>query len=310
MAAPRSDANLAAARRSLDGLSVGDAFGQCFFAPQELVTPDRVAANVGPPPPWPYTDDTVMAVAVFEELQRHGQIEQEKLAMSFARRYADDPWRGYGGTAHRILRDIGAGVPWQHASAAVFDGMGSRGNGGAMRVAPVGAYFADNLTLAVEQAGRSAAVTHAHPEGQAGAIAVAVAAAFAWQHQTDGRTPALARDFFAFVVDHTPDGHTRAAVVQAADLPPSYSVDTAVSVLGNGAGLTAPDTVPLCLWIAARHWGDYPAALWTTASAGGDRDTTCAIVGGIAVLSASPDAGIPPAWLAAREPLPTQTASR
>jgi ADP-ribosylglycohydrolase len=45
---------------------------------------------------------------------------------------------------------------------------------------------------------------------------------------------------------------------------------------------------------------DYEAALWRTVSGLGDRDTTCAIVGGIVALSAG---GVPPAWLAARERL-------
>jgi hypothetical protein len=51
------------------------------------------------------------------------------------------------------------------------------GNGGAMRAAPVGAFFADDLAALVEHADRSAAVTHAHAEGRAGAVAVAAAAA-------------------------------------------------------------------------------------------------------------------------------------
>jgi hypothetical protein len=73
-------------------------------------------------------------------------------------------------------------------------------------------------------------------------------------------------------------------------------------VLGNGSRITSPDTVPFALWCAARHLDDYAEALWTAASAGGDNDTNCAIVGGI-VGSANGVAGIPRAWLAAREPL-------
>lgn len=49
-----------------------------------------------------------------------------------------------------------------------------------MRVAPLGAYFAEELdTCLRDEAALSAAVTHAHPEGKAGAIAVA--AAMAWR---------------------------------------------------------------------------------------------------------------------------------
>jgi ADP-ribosylglycohydrolase len=58
-----------------------------------------------------------------------------------------------------------------------FDGMGSWGNGAAMRVAPLGAWFAEDLDTVVAEAIRSAQVTHAHPEAAAGAVAVAVAAA-------------------------------------------------------------------------------------------------------------------------------------
>ena len=50
-----------------------------------------------------------------------------------------------------------------------------------MRAAPLGGYFADDLDRVVEHARRSAEVTHAHPEGIAGATAVAVAAAWTWR---------------------------------------------------------------------------------------------------------------------------------
>ena len=60
--------------------------------------------------------------------------------------------------------------------------------------------------------------------------------------------------------------------------------------------------VPFALWCAARHISDYPEALWTTVSALGDRDTTCAIVGGLVALN-SGARGIPTDWLEARESL-------
>lgn len=81
------------------------------------------------------------------------------------------------------------------------------------------------------------------------------------------------------------------------------SVQFAVSVLGNGVRLFAQDTVPFALWCAAAHLSNYEEALWLTVSGLGDRDTTCAIVGGI-VASHIGTGGIPPAWLKSREPLP------
>jgi len=91
-------------------------------------------------------------------------------------------------------------------------------------------------------------------------------------------------------------------IAQARDLPPSYAVETAVSVLGNGSGIIAPDTVPYCLWCVARSLGSFEEAMWTTISGGGDMDTTCAIVGGI--IAANEKCGPPAKWIARREDLP------
>ncbi|MCP3972841.1 MAG: ADP-ribosylglycohydrolase family protein [Rhodobacteraceae bacterium] len=91
---------------------------------------------------------------------------------------------------------------------------------------------------------------------------------------------------------------------RARQLPRSAEVPQAVAVLGNGTRVLAQDTVPFCLWCAARHTRDFEEAMWATVSGFGDRDTTCAIVGGI--LAARDEAGsIPPAWTAARESLDT-----
>ncbi len=89
---------------------------------------------------------------------------------------------------------------------------------------------------------------------------------------------------------------------RAMDLPRSSAVADAVAVLGNGRRVTCPDTVPVCVWLSARHLGRYADALRATASAGGDVDTNCAIVGGVVCLS-EPGGGIPPDWLRSREPL-------
>ena len=132
-----------------------------------------------PTGPWRYTDDTVMALSIVEVLERHGEIESNRLSDLFAKKYAEDPDRGYGSNAHRILRAVGNGEDWRDVAPSAFGGAGSMGNGGAMRVAPLGAYFADDIERAAFEARRSAEVTHAHLEGQAGAIAVAVAAAAA-----------------------------------------------------------------------------------------------------------------------------------
>ena len=146
------------ARLSLEGLAIGDAFGEmlacnCASARQRV---DRGLMGG----PWFHTDDTEMALAIFEALRSRGCIDPDDLALRFADRFRREPERGYGKMARIILRAILAGEHWQRAAAAAFSGTGSMGNGGAMRVAPLGAYFADDLeTCLRSEAALSAAVT-------------------------------------------------------------------------------------------------------------------------------------------------------
>jgi ADP-ribosylglycohydrolase len=288
------------ARLALDGLSVGDAFGERFFGPPEKVTP-RIEQRLLPADPWFWTDDTAMALSVVDELEANHAIDADSLARRFARRYREDSRRGYGGTAHDVLMDISLGNPWREVAQSAFDGQGSMGNGAAMRSPPVGAYFADDLAAVVEHARASAAPTHAHPEGQAGAIAVAVAAALA-SPKAAGPLPVSGSTLLRETLALTPAGPTREGIALAVSLPFGISPAEAATSLGNGSGVISSDTVPFSLWCAARHLTSFEEALWATVSALGDRDTTCAIVGGIVALSAG-RSSIPPHFLNAREPL-------
>jgi ADP-ribosylglycohydrolase len=171
-----------------------------------------------------------------------------------------------------------------------------------MRVAPVGAFFADDLDEVVTQAARSAEVTHSHPEAIAGAIAVAVGAALAWRDRENG--PRLSSsEYLDAVLQHTPESEVKRGVQTARDLPLGISVGEVVEELGNGSRVSAQDTVPFVLWCASLHLRSYESALWLTVSGLGDRDTTCAMVGGIVAAGTGSDA-IPQQWREAREELP------
>ncbi len=279
---------------SLDGLSVGDAFGERFFVRPEVLGEALKDRVVPARAPWAWTDDTAMAISVVELLRELGTIDPERLAERFARRYAREPGRGYGRGAHDILSKIHAGESWVTAAGNVFDGQGSMGNGAAMRVAPLGAFFAEApLARVVEEATRSAAVTHAHPDGQAGAVAVAVAAACLATGADVART-------WRVVLECTPPGSTREGLLAASGLGAEVSPVRAAELLGSGRRVISEDTVPFSVWCALRHPADFREALWATVSGLGDRDTTCAIVGGLVALQCPP----PRDWLEAREPLP------
>jgi ADP-ribosylglycohydrolase len=226
-------------------------------------------------------------------------VDRDALAKAFGLRYVRDRHRGYGGTAHEILEQIAGGVPWRSAASAPFEGQGSMGNGGTMRVAPIGAYFDDDLNAVVENARASAEPTHLHPDGIAGAIAVAVAGAVASRSRSMAREQRSER-LFAEVLERTPPGLTHDGLERAQALSVDAEIPHAAETLGNGSRVLSWDTVPFSIWCAARHLDDFEEAMWTTVAGLGDRDTTCAIVGGIV---AAGGAAIPAHFLAAREAL-------
>ncbi len=288
---------------SLVGLSVGDALGAQFFVPGRSVG----ALVAGEPPDgcWPWTDDTEMACSVVDELRHGPGIDRDRLAAAFADRC--EPYRGYGGGAVAILHRIRDGVPWPDAAREAFGGEGSCGNGAAMRVAPLGAYLAGDPAEAAHRAMRTAELTHAHPEGILGAVAVAVAASVAARSRVDGARPGVA-ELVAAVEPYTVDGAVRRGLRRAAGLVGAPVAEAAYE-LGNGSRVTAQDTVPFAVWLAGTLLDDYPAAVTACVTAGGDVDTTGAIVGGIvAAYTGTGDRpgvrGVPAAWLAHREPLP------
>jgi ADP-ribosylglycohydrolase len=282
---------------SLEGLAIGDAFGE-MLAYNSTSARERVERGLMAGP-WFHTDDTEMALSIYEVLQDHGQIDPDQLAWRFAERFRRDSDRGYGAMARSILREILSGEPWQKAAPAAFGGTGSMGNGGAMRVSPLGAYFADDLDLLTAEASLSAAVTHAHPEGRAGTIAIAVAAAMAWQLRGQSKEDAAA-ELMRTVYERTPDGETRTGLARALKLPFTTTSQMAARTLGNGSTVTAPDTVPYVVWSAAKHLDDYKEALVSTVTGDGDCDTNCAMVGGIVALYAGRES-IPLDWHQARE---------
>ncbi|WP_169794518.1 ADP-ribosylglycohydrolase family protein, partial [Streptomyces prasinus] len=166
-----STGRLDRALASLRGLSVGDALGSQFFVP---VNYPLLMRRELPPGSWQWTDDTEMACSVVAVLASHRRIDQDALAQSFARHHDFD--RGYGPAVGRLLRLVREGGDWRELAAGLFNGQGSWGNGAAMRIAPLGAWYADDPEQATHQAEISAYPTHQHREAVVGAMAVAAAA--------------------------------------------------------------------------------------------------------------------------------------
>ncbi|MEM6725800.1 MAG: ADP-ribosylglycohydrolase family protein, partial [Bacteroidota bacterium] len=110
-----------------------------------------------------FTDDTVLTVAIADALLT--KTPYATTVRNYARNY---PFAGYGGTFKQWMFGLISG-PYN-----------SWGNGSAMRVSPIGFAF-NTVEQVLEEAKRSAEITHNHPEGIKGAQAVALSILLARQ---------------------------------------------------------------------------------------------------------------------------------
>jgi ADP-ribosylglycohydrolase len=283
--------------RSLEGLALGDAFGEQFFVGNDEQAARLIAGRVVPAGEWRWTDDTAMAIPIVDQMLRDGAVDADRLAAAFARHYVAEPARGYGRGTHEVLGAIAQGKHWSTANRLSFKD-GSRGNGAAMRSAPIGGYFASATDLVVRAARASAIPTHAHPDAVAGAIAVAVASGYAATLESGHRPGAL----LEHVVGIMPGGAVRDGIELALTILDVTPIQAA-AVLGSGQRVLAEDTVPFAIWCADRHLESVEEALWAAVSGLGDRDTTCAMVGGI--VAVGDRAELPAALVSHREALPS-----
>jgi poly(ADP-ribose) glycohydrolase ARH3 len=268
---------------ALLGTFVGDALGMAFEGDPPAAIPLRlemVEARLGR---GTYTDDTEMMIVLAESLIEDGFVQPESLARRFLERH--DPRRGYGGGTLRVFAHWRDGVPVDVAAGLVFGGQGSAGNGAAMRIAPVGVRFAADPARLLEQARRSAAVTHAHPLGIDGAVAqaAAVAAAVRGDDVAAAARQAVETDEMRRQLD------TVAELLDEALADPTEVAEA----LGNGS--TAPKSVPLAVYAACRT-DDFREAVTFAVRCGGDTDTIAAMAGAIAGARHGRNA-IPSSWL-------------
>jgi poly(ADP-ribose) glycohydrolase ARH3 len=255
----------------LIGLAVGDALG----APFEGLFADMID-RMGPPAAIVadpsretlfYTDDTQMAIGLAETLVAHGEIREDALRAAFLANY--DPARGYGPGARRILGAMAAGDDDRDLARRIFPG-GSLGNGAAMRAAPVGLLFCDDLDLVAEQARLSALPTHVHPIGVDGARLIALAVALAMRAGRLDR-----RAFFRELAARAETEEFRWQLATAARLRATDPVGT----FGNS--LEAHRSVTTAIALFAATPTDYPAAIRRAIGMGNDTDTLAAMAGAI-----------------------------
>ena len=258
------------------GCILGQAVGDALGAPFETMPASAIyygfgfARKIIAAPPvdrLEYTDDTQMMIGVAETLISHGRIRQEELMAAFVANF--DPARAYGPGTHQIIDFAAAGGDWRSLSATIFPG-GSLGNGAAMRVAPIGLLFHEDLERVAEEAVHSAVLTHSHPIGVDGARLLAIAIAIAI------RDPAFDRAaFFAELIHQVATEEFSEAVTQASQL----TLNDNVSQLGTS--LEAHRSVPTAIACFASYPESYADAVGRAVGLGGDTDTLAARTGAL-----------------------------
>lgn len=188
-----------------------------------------------------FTDDTVMTVAVADCIL--SGREYSEVFREYGRRYPD---AGYGGLFRKWLFSRNP-QPYN-----------SYGNGSAMRVSPVG-FASSKLEAVIDEAKKSAKVTHNHAEGIKGAQAVASAIFLAREGKNKEEIQIFIKDRFGYDLHKGLD-----------DIRPGYSFD-----------VTCQGSVPEAI-IAFLESLDYEDAVRKAVSLGGDSDTIACITGGIA----------------------------
>ncbi|CAH1241314.1 ADPRHL2 [Branchiostoma lanceolatum] len=134
-----------------------------------------------------FTDDTAMARSVASSLIQCKGFDARDMATRFAKEYKRESGRGYGGNVitvfYRLLEEDLQDV--FEPSRQQFDGRGSWGNGGAMRVAPVALYAYGDVEKVKDIAKQTAMITHFNREGYNGAILEALAVHLALKQNKD-----------------------------------------------------------------------------------------------------------------------------
>ncbi|MBI6115979.1 ADP-ribosylglycohydrolase family protein [Salegentibacter maritimus] len=218
------------------GSIIGDIVGSVFEHRNIKIT-DFKLFNFGAR----FTDDTVLTVAIADAILN--EIPYEIALRRWGQNY---PGKGYGNKFDN----------WLYAEDP--QPYNSWGNGSAMRVSPVGFAF-NSLEKVLEEAKKTAEVTHDHPEGIKGAQAVAAAIFLARTGSSKAEIKAYIEDEFNYDLSRTVE-----------EIRPGYKFD--ISCQGSVPGAI----------ICFLESEDYESCIRLSISIGGDSDTIACIAGGIA----------------------------
>ncbi len=179
-----------------------------------------------------------------------------------------------------------------------LSGVRSAGNGPAMRVAPIGALFAESPSRLDEFVAAATRITHTDCRALTGAKAIALVVA--WIVREDLTKRPDIDDFVSLLLTAGPNDSEWRELLEAIGKAHRQhdSVEKFAADLGLQAGVTGYvyHTVPVAAYAWFRHFGNFEQTLTSVLECGGDTDTTGAIVGALAGAVVG-DEDIPRRWI-------------
>lgn len=258
------------------GCMVGSATGDALDSSLEGIPPRNFRIkNIPFDGRW--TDDTHMMIGVAESLLKNRGFDGEHMALTFLKNWEREPQRGYGPGPPKVFRMIKSGIPWAEAPKRLYGGMGSFGNGAAMRVAPVGLLYYNNTENVRKIAHKSAGITHIHQLGREGAAIQAYAVASAVQTETNNLDP---QKLLNSVINFSKNEAYQEKLEKAKSLLHVENKERISRELGNG--VEAFNSVPTAIYCFAKNHQNYARTVSYAISLGGDTDTIAAMSGAIA----------------------------
>lgn len=226
-----------------------------------------------------YTDDTLMSIALSKSLIQSNGFNPADVADEYLAWYNTGNTRGIGTTTASAIVNLKLGATFEESGLIRgHDGLPAAGNGTAMRAAPLGIVYCDNLNKLLEVAMWDASITHNSLEPQMGSVAVALGTALLANRT---RSPqSVIWDVTEVLHDSDVKGKLQMAqhyLEQGTD--PGTIASEALAAIGT-TGYVA-DTVASAFYCLSAT-NNFKDAVVMAVRAGGDTDTTAAVVGALA----------------------------
>lgn len=236
-----------------------------------------------------YTDDTEMTLALARAILHSGRVDSAECAAAYAAAFT--PQRGYGRSATEILTALQQGADWRRTGDMLFAG-GSYGNGGAMRIAPVGLLYGqlDYFQL-FEKVTAAVWMTHTHEEAIGAALLQARAIGLL---ANSGEVPDPLQ-FLQQLRCFAPELILSQRLQQVAELLQARADADRVAET-FGCGVRSADSWPPAIWAALRYLDDPEEAIIQAVNLGGDTDTVGAMTGAL-VGALHGEGWLPERWL-------------